>query len=63
MPDVRKLDLNLVAVLDALLAECNLTRAGERVGMTQPAVSGALSRLRELFDDPLLEREGRGSRW
>jgi DNA-binding transcriptional LysR family regulator len=58
--DVRKLDLNLVVVLDALLAERNLTRAGELVGMTQPAVSGALSRLRELFDDPLLEREGRG---
>lgn len=60
MTDVRKLDLNLVVVLEALLAERNLTRAGERVGMTQPAVSGALSRLRELFDDPLLEREGRG---
>jgi DNA-binding transcriptional LysR family regulator len=58
--DVRKLDLNLVVVLEALLIECNLTRAGERVGMTQPAVSGALARLRELFDDPLLQREGRG---
>jgi DNA-binding transcriptional LysR family regulator len=58
--DVRKLDLNLVVVLDALLTERNLTRAGERIGMTQPAVSGALSRLRELFDDPLLERDGRG---
>lgn len=59
MSDVRKLDLNLVTVLDALLEERNLTRAGERIGMTQPAVSGALARLRELFDDPLLEREGR----
>jgi DNA-binding transcriptional LysR family regulator len=58
--DIRKLDLNLVVVLDALLAERNLTRAGERVGMTQPAVSSALTRLRELYDDPLLEREGRG---
>jgi DNA-binding transcriptional LysR family regulator len=58
--DIRKLDLNLVVVLDALLVERNLTRAGERVGMTQPAVSAALARLRELFDDPLLEREGRG---
>jgi len=58
--DVRKLDLNLVVVLDALLAERNLTRAGELVGMTQPAVSGALSRLRDLLDDPLLVREGRG---
>lgn len=59
MTDVRKLDLNLVVVLDALLAERNLTRAGELVGMTQPAVSVALGRLRELFDDPLLERSGR----
>lgn len=58
--DIRKLDLNLIVVLDALLAERNLTRAGERIGMTQPAVSGSLTRLRELFDDPLLEREGRG---
>jgi DNA-binding transcriptional LysR family regulator len=60
LADVRKLDLNLVVVLDALLAERNLTRAGERIGMTQPAVSGALARLRQLFDDPLLERDGRG---
>jgi len=58
--DVRKLDLNLIVVLDALLIERNLTRAGERVGMTQPAVSGALARLREMFDDQLLERDGRG---
>ena len=60
MTDIRKLDLNLVVVLEALLAERNLTRAGERVGMTQPAVSSALTRLRELYHDPLLEREGRG---
>ncbi|MFT4306253.1 MAG: LysR family transcriptional regulator [Microbacterium sp.] len=60
MTDSRKLDFNLIVVLDALLSERNLTRAGERVGMTQPAVSGALARLREIFDDPLLEREGRG---
>ena len=60
MTDTLKLDLNLVVVLDALLAERNLTRAGERIGMTQPAVSSALTKLRELYDDPLLEREGRG---
>lgn len=58
--DVRKLDLNLLVVLDALLAERNLTRAGERIGMTQPAVSGALARLRTIYADPLLERSGRG---
>ncbi|MFT4219036.1 MAG: LysR family transcriptional regulator [Microbacterium sp.] len=60
MTDARKLDLNLVVVLEALLIERNLTRAGERINMTQPAVSGVLARLRELFDDPLLVREGRG---
>lgn len=60
MTDVRRLDFNLVVVLDALLIERNLTRAGERINMTQPAVSGALSRLRELFDDQLLVRDGRG---
>lgn len=58
--DIRKLDLNLVSVLHALLLERNLTRAGERIGMTQPAVSTALGRLREIYDDPLLERDGRG---
>jgi len=57
--DVRKLDLNLVVVLDALLTERNVTRAGELIGISQPAVSGALTRLRDLFGDQLLEREGR----
>lgn len=60
MSEIKKLDLNLLVVLEALLVERNLTRAGARVGMTQPAVSGALARLRELLDDPLLERVGRG---
>ncbi|WP_062378306.1 LysR family transcriptional regulator [Demequina pelophila] len=62
MTDHRKpdLNLNLVWVLEALLEERNLTHAGDRVGMTQPTVSGALARLREIYDDPLLERDGRG---
>lgn len=60
MTDVRKLDLNLLVVLDALLAEKNLTHAGERIGMTQPAVSSSLTKLRALFDDQLLVRQGRG---
>lgn len=60
MTDARKLDLNLLVVLDALLAEKNLTHAGERIGMTQPAVSSSLTKLRSLFDDPLLVRQGRG---
>lgn len=59
MADLRRIDMNLIAVLDAILTEMNLTRAGEMVGMTQPAVSGALARLRQQFDDPLLVRAGR----
>jgi DNA-binding transcriptional LysR family regulator len=52
-------DLNLLIVLAALLEERNLTRAGERVNMSQPAMSGALARLRQHFDDDLLVRDGR----
>jgi LysR family nod box-dependent transcriptional activator len=57
--DLKRMDLNLLVVLDAILSEMNLTRAGEVVGMSQPAVSGALSRLRLQFNDELLERKGR----
>lgn len=60
LPDIRKLDLNLVSMLHTLLVERNLTRTGERLGMTPPAVSAALGRLREIFEDPLLQRDGRG---
>ena len=59
MTDLKRIDLNLLVVLDAVLNEMNLTRAGEIVGMSQPAVSGALARLRQQFDDELLERKGR----
>jgi LysR family transcriptional regulator, nod-box dependent transcriptional activator len=51
-------DLNLLVALDALLAEKNVTRAASRVGLSQPGMSSALARLRKLFDDPLLVREG-----
>lgn len=54
------LDLNLILVLRELLRERNVTRAAERVGVTQPAVSAALSRLRRHFDDDLLVRVNRG---
>lgn len=54
------IDLNLLVVLDALLEEQNVTRAGRRVGLTQPATSNALGRLRSLLGDPLLVRSGRG---
>lgn len=60
MTDLRKVDVNLIVVLDAILTEKNLTRAGEMVGMTQPSVSGALTRLRRQLDDQLLIRSGRG---
>lgn len=60
MTDLRKVDINLIVVLDAILTEKNLTRAGEMVGMTQPSVSGALTRLRKQFDDQLVVRSGRG---
>lgn len=52
------LDLNLVLSLRALLEERNVTRAGQRVGLSQPAMSAALGRLRRHFDDELLARVG-----
>ena len=58
--ELPSLDLNLVVVLHALLEERNVTRAGERVGLSQPGTSAALARLRRHFDDQLLERVGGG---
>ncbi|WP_105968103.1 LysR family transcriptional regulator [Streptomyces geranii] len=52
------LDLNLVLSLRALLEERNVTRAGRRIGLSQPAMSAALARLRRHFDDELLSRVG-----
>ena len=49
-------DLNLLVTLDALLRERNVTRAARRVGLSQPAMSNALGRLRRLFEDPLFVR-------
>ncbi|MGH6979966.1 MAG: LysR substrate-binding domain-containing protein, partial [Stellaceae bacterium] len=54
-----RFDLNLLVALDALLKERNVTRAGQRIGLSQPAMSGTLARLRELFGDELLVRVGR----
>ncbi|MCY4427915.1 MAG: LysR family transcriptional regulator [Halieaceae bacterium] len=54
-----RLDLNLLVGLDALLQEKSVTRAAERLHLTQPTMSGALRKLREHFNDPLLERTGR----
>ncbi|MEJ0012366.1 MAG: LysR substrate-binding domain-containing protein [Bauldia sp.] len=52
------LDLNLLRVLEAMLAERSTVRVGERVGLSQPAVSSALNRLRHALGDPLFVREG-----
>ncbi|HEX4791258.1 MAG TPA: LysR family transcriptional regulator [Actinospica sp.] len=62
MADVGGIDLNLLVALGALLEHRNLTRAGLRIGLSQPAMSAALSRLRRHFGDELLERDGRGYR-
>lgn len=53
------LDLNLLIALDALLSEKNVTRAAERMHISQPGMSAALQKLRYHFDDRLLERVGR----
>ena len=58
--NVRTFDLNLVRVLAMLDEERSVTRAAARLGLTQPAVSAALTRLRETFDDPLFIRSERG---
>lgn len=55
-----RFDLNLFRVFDAIYASGSLTRAAEALHLTQPAVSHALARLRDRFDDPLFRREGRG---
>ncbi|HEY4082382.1 MAG TPA: LysR family transcriptional regulator [Burkholderiaceae bacterium] len=58
----RHLDLNLLKVFDVVMAERNLTRAGDRLAMTQPAVSHALKRLREALGDELFVRQAFGMR-
>jgi DNA-binding transcriptional LysR family regulator len=57
--NVASIDINLLVALAALLEERNLTRAGEKTNMSQPAMSGALAKLRRHFDDELLVRDGR----
>jgi DNA-binding transcriptional LysR family regulator len=52
------LDLNLLVALDALLKEASVSRAALRIGLSQPAASHALQRLRDLIGDPLLVRAG-----
>src|SRR4249919_4172881 len=56
--NLNSLDLNLLVALDALLKEANVSRAAMRIGLSQPAASHALQRLREVIGDPLLVRSG-----
>ncbi len=58
--NLSRLDLNLLPALEALIRRRNVTRAAAEVGLSQPAMSRALSRLRDIFDDPLLVRTGGG---
>lgn len=56
MKNVRNVDLNLLVVFDAVMTERNVTKAGERIGLAQPSMSNALTRLRAMFDDELFVR-------
>lgn len=58
--NLRSVDLNLLVALQALLSELHVTRAAEKIGLSQPAMSNALSRLRHIFRDDLLVRTATG---
>lgn len=58
--NLRSIDLNLLVALDALLSERHVTKASEKVGLSQPAMSNALNRLRAMFSDELLVRTATG---
>jgi len=58
--DLRRLDLNLLVVFDALMSERHVSCAADRVALSQPAMSNALARLRATLDDPILVRTSRG---
>lgn len=58
--DIRNVDLNLLLSLDALIAEKSVSRAAARQGVSQPAMSASLARLRDLFHDQLLVRSSHG---
>lgn len=58
---LRAKNLNLVPILHALLQLESVVKAAEELNLTQPTVSGALARLREIYDDPILVRVGRSS--
>ena len=58
--NLKNIDLNLLVYLDVLLQKRNVTRSAETLGISQPAMSNGLQRLRKLFNDPLLVRTGNG---
>lgn len=58
--NIKSIDLNLLVYLDVLLRKRNVTRAAESLGISQPAMSNGLRRLRKLFSDPLLVRTSSG---
>src|SRR5476649_2001767 len=58
--NLRNVDLNLLTVFDAVMQMQNITRAAQMLGMSQPAVSNAVSRLKVMFNDDLFVRSGRG---
>ena len=58
--NLRSIDLNLLTVFDALIAEGNMSRAAQKIGMSQPAMSLAISRFRHIAKDDLFESNGRG---
>lgn len=57
---LKNADLNLLVIFEAVYSTGNISRAAERLAMSQPAVSNALARLRDLVDDPLFLRAARG---
>jgi DNA-binding transcriptional LysR family regulator len=60
--NLRSVDLNLLTVFDAVMTERNITRAAKKIGMSQPAMSIAISRFKHIAKDELFERTGRGVR-
>ena len=56
--DIRAVDLNLLVVFDAMIEHRSVSRAAEAIGLSQPAMSAAVGRLRTLFGDPLFMRSG-----
>jgi DNA-binding transcriptional LysR family regulator len=58
--NLKNVDLNLLVIFEAIYATSNISRAADRLGMSQPAVSNALARLRDLIGDPLFVRASQG---